>query len=171
MTIDEAIQHCDEKASTVCGECAEEHRQLAAWLRELEAYRADDTSAVCGDRLETFLYECNLPPYEDERIKRIEKALGFKLFIWQKTMITRGKSRRSGETTARIVKLLTETNVPLDLTVAREKMHYCEWCTGIKYAQASYGWFERELREIKENLENGGVECRAVKFTREEDGN
>lgn len=36
MTIDEAIQHCDEKASTVCGECAEQHRQLAAWLRELE---------------------------------------------------------------------------------------------------------------------------------------
>lgn len=42
MTIDEAIQHCDEKASTVCGECAEQHRQLAAWLRELAAYRAAD---------------------------------------------------------------------------------------------------------------------------------
>ena len=40
MTINEAIQHCDEKASTVCGECAEEHRQLAAWLRELAAYEA-----------------------------------------------------------------------------------------------------------------------------------
>lgn len=39
MTIDEAIQHCDEKASTVCGECAEEHRQLAAWLRELADYK------------------------------------------------------------------------------------------------------------------------------------
>ena len=51
MTIDEAIKHCEEvaeghdrikqiKAVTLeeC-KCAEEHRQLARWLRELKAYR------------------------------------------------------------------------------------------------------------------------------------
>lgn len=31
MTLDEAIKHCEE--------VAEEHRQLAEWLRELKAYR------------------------------------------------------------------------------------------------------------------------------------
>ena len=37
MTIDEAIQHCEEKARELgCTECAQEHRQLAAWLRELK---------------------------------------------------------------------------------------------------------------------------------------
>jgi len=65
MTLDEAIKHCEEKAEELekrlkpyqcesinknlyeankkewdsCLECAKEHRQLAAWLRELKAYR------------------------------------------------------------------------------------------------------------------------------------
>jgi hypothetical protein len=39
MTIEEAIKHCDEKAAALCGDCAEEHRQLASWLRELVKYR------------------------------------------------------------------------------------------------------------------------------------
>ena len=38
MTIDEAIRHCDEIAAG-CGECADEHRQLAEWLRELKRLR------------------------------------------------------------------------------------------------------------------------------------
>lgn len=35
MTLDEAIKHCESKA---CGDtaCAMEHRQLAAWLKELK---------------------------------------------------------------------------------------------------------------------------------------
>ena len=52
MTIEEAIKHCEEVAENqewmletydddsegarLCKECAEEHRQLAEWLRELE---------------------------------------------------------------------------------------------------------------------------------------
>lgn len=38
MTLDEAIQHCGEKA---CGNtaCADEHRQLKAWLEELKRLR------------------------------------------------------------------------------------------------------------------------------------
>ena len=53
MTLDEAIKHCEEVAEEKeqeakeahvlsgmdCMECAEEHRQLAEWLRELKAYR------------------------------------------------------------------------------------------------------------------------------------
>lgn len=55
MTLDEAIKHCEEKAKEIrkaneemptdcklsedlC-ECAEEHEQLAEWLRELKAYK------------------------------------------------------------------------------------------------------------------------------------
>jgi hypothetical protein len=55
MTIDEAIQHCEEvmmenlektkdrnasdPIAINCGECAEEHHQLAEWLKELKEYR------------------------------------------------------------------------------------------------------------------------------------
>lgn len=40
MTIDEAIRHAEDKACELgCTECAQEHRQLAAWLRELKFRR------------------------------------------------------------------------------------------------------------------------------------
>lgn len=40
MTLDEAIQHCEEKAQcgTVCGI---EHKQLAEWLKELKILREE----------------------------------------------------------------------------------------------------------------------------------
>ena len=38
MTLDEAIQHCEEKAQ--CGtDCGMEHKQLADWLKELKSLR------------------------------------------------------------------------------------------------------------------------------------
>lgn len=38
MTLDEAIEHCEEKAK--CGDsCVREHKQLADWLRELKMFR------------------------------------------------------------------------------------------------------------------------------------
>lgn len=39
MTLDEAIQHCEEVANSECSECANEHKQLAEWLKELKAFR------------------------------------------------------------------------------------------------------------------------------------
>ena len=42
MTLDEAIKHAEEVANDMelcCKECAEEHRQLAEWLKELKQYR------------------------------------------------------------------------------------------------------------------------------------
>lgn len=43
MTLDEAIQHCEEKA--LCGDaCGLEHKQLAEWLKELKGYRMREES-------------------------------------------------------------------------------------------------------------------------------
>lgn len=39
MTIDEAIEHAEWCAENSCGECADDHRQLAEWLRELKDLR------------------------------------------------------------------------------------------------------------------------------------
>lgn len=42
MTLDEAIVHCEDVANDRAGCCkdyAEEHRQLAEWLKELKTYR------------------------------------------------------------------------------------------------------------------------------------
>lgn len=41
MTIDEAIEHAEKKGQELgCTECAQEHYQLAGWLRELKFRRA-----------------------------------------------------------------------------------------------------------------------------------
>lgn len=44
MNLDEAIKHCEEVADYDCYnekqlKCAEEHRQLAGWLKELKEYK------------------------------------------------------------------------------------------------------------------------------------
>ena len=39
MTLDEAIDHCLERANQDCSSCADEHLQLAEWLIELKDLR------------------------------------------------------------------------------------------------------------------------------------
>lgn len=39
LTLDEAIEHCNEVGKQSCDECAKEHRQLAEWLMELKECR------------------------------------------------------------------------------------------------------------------------------------
>lgn len=40
MTLDEAIKHAEEKAEEIeCKKCANEHKQLSEWLKELKKYR------------------------------------------------------------------------------------------------------------------------------------
>lgn len=51
MTLDEAIQHCKEKANGSCA-CADDHRQLAEWLTELaEKRKAEPQWIMCSERL------------------------------------------------------------------------------------------------------------------------
>ena len=45
MTLDEAIQYCEERA--LCGDaCGLEHKQLAEWLKELKGYRMDEETKL-----------------------------------------------------------------------------------------------------------------------------
>jgi len=48
MTLDEAIAHCEEvarenldKGDVECEKCAEQHLQLAKWLKELKGYKQE----------------------------------------------------------------------------------------------------------------------------------
>ena len=45
MTLNEAIRHAEEKACGNTG-CAEEHRQLAEWLKELKELRVQMSMCV-----------------------------------------------------------------------------------------------------------------------------
>lgn len=46
LTLEQAIQHTDEKAAALSGPCAEQHNQLAEWLRELQERRKADSEPV-----------------------------------------------------------------------------------------------------------------------------
>jgi hypothetical protein len=50
MTIEQAIEHAEDIAISAIGcECREEHRQLAAWLRELQERRKEPEIVRCGE--------------------------------------------------------------------------------------------------------------------------
>ena len=47
MTLDEAIEHAREVADQGCGKCAEEHSQLADWLKELQMLKKESETMSC----------------------------------------------------------------------------------------------------------------------------
>ena len=88
-------------------------------------------------------------PEHEELFKRIEAALGFNLFVWQKSFIVMGHFRQYGETTARILRELLDTEaVPLDYT--RRCMSHRE------------DFYRQELRKIQERLKDAGIKTRVV---------
>ena len=100
---------------------------------------------IYGD---SYSFEC-IKPGAAELIERVEAALGFKLFFWQKSFIFVGHFRRYGETTAEILReLLNAEAEPLDYTKRtgnrREKI------------------YRDELRKIQEKLQGAGIVTRAV---------
>lgn len=83
-------------------------------------------------------------PDEGVDLDKIEKALGFKLFIWQKTFITRGVFRQYGATTAKCIRRLLQKDNPIDYRMR------------IAHAQEL---FERqEMIRIHDQLQAAGVE-------------
>jgi hypothetical protein len=70
MTLNEAIQHCEEKA--LCGDaCGLEHKQLAEWLKELRSYRMDEESKPTkADVKKVLEHMLNTPKFDLEKFRR-----------------------------------------------------------------------------------------------------
>lgn len=91
-------------------------------------------------------------PEHEEFFKDIEKALGFELFVWQKTLIVEGTYRQSGRTTAEIIReLIAIGDKPIDYSRKQRNMHT--------------DFYIHELLKIKEKLEAAGVKTRPVFLT------
>lgn len=89
----------------------------------------------------------------EKTLEAVEKALGFKLFVWQKTYIERGYFRRYGATTAEILReLLNVSEAPLDYTR--------------KPSSRMQSIYREKLKEIKKKLDAAGITTRPVFFTR-----
>lgn len=101
-----------------------------------------------SEKGDNWIYRNPYPEHE-ELFKRIEAALGFKLFVWQKTFIVMGTFRQYGETTAMILRELLKTDAtPLNYTK--------------KTTSRMENFYRRELREIQEMLKNAGIKTRVV---------
>lgn len=95
--------------------------------------------------LENWLYRPIYP--EEEFLKKVEAALGFKLFIWQKAFIVTGAFRQYGATTAEILRELLDIKAePLDYTRPPENVRA--------------RFYRDELREIQKKLQRAGIESR-----------
>ena len=89
----------------------------------------------------------------EKTLEAVEKALGFKLFVWQKTYIEHGYFRQYGATTAEILReLLNVSEAPLDYTR--------------KPSSRMQSIYREELKEIKKKLDAAGITTRPVFFTR-----
>lgn len=53
MTLEEAIEHCEQKACNN-SECSKEHKQLAEWLKELQALRRNSNTETIRERAEEY---------------------------------------------------------------------------------------------------------------------
>lgn len=108
---------------------------------------------------------------ENQKMHLIEKALGFKLFFWQKTYITRGCFRQTGRTTAIIIRILTQGTKPVDLSNDRAVKEYLtidcpKYSTGL-----SGEVFKREVKKIHEKLVRAGIKTNPVFYTKEDKEN
>lgn len=108
MTLDEAIVHCEDVAQQnetlanqyskkeqnhpverwdSCEKCASEHRQLAEWLKELKAYKKQDSDAISRKSIKQKLQEhhdffvnayggfSNLPQNDKSRVDEITNCI------------------------------------------------------------------------------------------------
>lgn len=85
MTLDEAIIHAKELAEnqSICKDCREEHKQLAAWLEELKQYREERIQETNLDHFKQEILEKGLwnlavvkgRPKRCDRIKYIDCEL------------------------------------------------------------------------------------------------
>lgn len=91
-------------------------------------------------------------PFSDIDYEKVERALGFKLFIWQKTFIERGEYRLSGKTTALALQTLLPYNKePLELRRPNSRREQFE---------------QMQIIEIQQKLKAEGIPCREIKMPR-----
>jgi len=93
MTLDEAIQHCEEKAR--CGDaCGLEHKQLAEWLKELKGYRMREETKLTKEDVKKVLDHMLSTPKFDEQ--QFRKTTGLYNFYVQYSGINDEGKRYSG---------------------------------------------------------------------------
>ena len=129
-------------------EILETVRGMSANKEEDEAFNLAIKALEEQDKYQ-WIFACAGDPKWDGLFEKVEKALGFKLFYWQKTYIMGSEIRRFGGTTANILRsLLDVEGDPLDYT---------------RPASGKRDKFYRDtLLDIKEKLNKAVIKTREV---------
>lgn len=133
-------------------------------IREVtERYLEDVESGQQEDerRYMTDVYRSTSSKHE-ELYKQIEKALGFKLFYWQKTYIETGCFRQAGITTAKIIKQLLDVDAGI-MNLSTEKD--CRYYADGEY-RMHWAIYKQEVKRIYEKLLQNKLPVRKVIFTK-----
>lgn len=134
-------------------------RGMKAVVDHLAAY---EETGLTPEEIQThisakWIYNSVDPDDQDlgQKIEAVEKALGFKLFVWQKAFIVRGQFRQMGATTAEILKdLLDVSALPIDYS--EPERNFME------------RFYRRELWGIKLKLDEAGIPTRTVFFSKKD---
>lgn len=96
-----------------------------------------------------WIYSLVNDPMWNNLFERIEDALGFKLFIWQKTYIMGLGYRCSGQTTADVLRNLVGERTSESIYLERPKNRMEDF-------------YQKELIEIKRKLDDKGIISRDI---------
>ena len=101
------------------------------------------------DEFPEWIYKPVNDPLWDNLFERIEEALGFRLFFWQKTYIMGLGYRCSGQTTADVLRNLVGERIsePIYLERPRNRME---------------DFYQKELIEIKRKLDDKDIISRSI---------
>ena len=145
MTIDEAIKHAERVAeankSANCIECAEEHQQLADWLKELKAYKENqgDIHRKIKAIVRHYDYDCQREIFVEECAEAIQAVQ---------------KCKRSEVCTYAFANLVEEV---ADVLITAEQMRLYLGAERVDKAietkvNRQIGRIEREIENETENL-------------------
>lgn len=137
-----SILNSIERTEECNGETLVDINEFIDEILSIDAQKRKETEAakMLFDRI--YRNDCFLPN-EIEFFNKIEEALGFRLFFWQKTFLITGHFRQIGATTAECLKRLF-SYIPIDYS--RRPSNAKEWCE------------RNQMIKIKEQLQRAGVE-------------
>ncbi len=121
----------------------EQKKILKEYINNIN-HTGPEVEAIKGLLEDTKILDWIYAPYilYEQETKILEKALGYKLFIWQKSLIFSGMLRRTGKTTAWVIRrLLYEDDIYI----------------GFKYEDPELRFENKELLKIAELLKDTGL--------------
>lgn len=147
LTLEQAIQHAEEKYASLCGPCATQHKQLAEWLRELQKRRNADSEPVVALKLP--------PKLSNDREGAHELNAG--VDTWNRCIDEVAKINGEMIIAGRVDGLHPTTSALVNdfATALAEKLRKAELKYGYSNAWTNNGWMTECLADFHQHIAKG----------------